>query len=64
MNWYKIIGIILIVMACSEMLSITIDYTTGKMKFWPFGAEIGAILIIWLGVFLVRRGARPKNKLN
>lgn len=62
MNWFKIIGIILIFMAASEMLHILSDYASGKLAFWPFGAEIGAGLIVWLGVFLIRRGNRQKDK--
>jgi hypothetical protein len=65
MNWLKIIGIILILMAGLEMLSIISDYLTGKLEFWPFGAEIGAGLVIWLGIFLIRRGNnQQKNKLT
>jgi hypothetical protein len=45
------------------MHRIIADYSSGKLEFWPFGAEIGAGLIIWLGVFLIWRGNRQKSKL-
>lgn len=63
MNWLKIIGIVLIVLAGYEMLQIIADYSSGKLQFWPFGAEVGAGLIIWLGIFLIRRGNHQKSKL-
>lgn len=40
MNWLKIIGIVLIGLSCIEMLNIISDYTSGKLEFWPFGAEM------------------------
>ena len=62
MNLLKTIGIILIFMACYEMLHIIADYSSGKLGFWPFGAEVGAGLIIWLGIFLIKRGNRNNSK--
>jgi hypothetical protein len=64
MNWLKIIGVVLIVMVGYEMLNITADYSSGKLESWPLGAEIGAGLIIWLGIFLIRRGNRQKSKFQ
>jgi len=58
MNWYKIIGYSLIAMAIYEMGKIIADYVSGKLTFWPFGADVGAALIILLGIFLIRRGNR------
>jgi uncharacterized membrane protein len=51
MNGYKITGYILILLAVYEMSKIIGDYSSGKLGFWPFGAEIGAGLIIALGFF-------------
>ena len=62
MNWLSIMGIIFITMACIELVRIIADYATGKLAFWPFGAEVGAALFIWLGVFLVRKGRRRQGK--
>lgn len=64
MNWLKIIGIVLIVLACLEMLNIVSDYSSGKLEFWPFGAEIGATLMIGLGIFLIKRGNRQKSQVK
>ena len=64
MNWHKIVGIILIVMSSMEMLNIISDYFSGKLEFWPFGAEIGAGLMIWLGIFLIKKGNRQKSQLK
>jgi hypothetical protein len=61
LNWSKIIGFSLIAMAMYEMMKLIVAYASGKMEFWPSGVEIGAALIIALGVFLVRRGNRSKS---
>lgn len=63
LNWLKIIGITLIVLTSYELISIIADYSSGKLEFWPFGAEIGAGLIIWLGIFLIKKGNKQKNKI-
>lgn len=62
MNWQKILGIILIVLAGIEMFRITSDYLSGKLASWPLGVEVGAGLMVWLGVFLIRRGNRKKDQ--
>lgn len=64
MNWLKIIGIVLIFMAGYGLLDIMADYLSGELAFWPFGAEIGAGLTIWLGIFLIKRGNRQKSKFQ
>jgi hypothetical protein len=64
MNWLKIVGIVLIVLACLEMLNIISEYSSGKLEFWPFGAEIGAALMIGLGIFLIKRGRRQKSQMK
>jgi hypothetical protein len=64
MNWLKIIGIVLIVGACLEMSNIISDYSSGKLEFWPFGADIGAALAIALGIFLIKRGNRQKSQVK
>lgn len=64
MNWLKIVGIILIVSAGYEILHIISDYSSGKLEFWPFGVEVGAGLMIWLGIFLIKRGNRQKTKFQ
>jgi hypothetical protein len=64
MNWLKIIGITLIVLACLEIFNIVSDYSSGKLKFWPFGVEIGAALMIGLGIFLIKRGNRHKSQMK
>jgi hypothetical protein len=63
MNWLKIVGVLLVFMAGFEMLRIITDYSSGKLKFWPFGADVGAVLMICLGIYLFRRGARKKSKV-
>jgi hypothetical protein len=63
MNWLKIVGVLLVFMAGLEMLRIITDYSSGKLKFWPFGADVGAMLMICLGIYLFRRGARKKSKV-
>ena len=60
MNWFKIIGFSLIAMSVYEMAKLIAAYASGRMEFWPFGTEIGAALVIALGVFLVRRGNSKK----
>lgn len=62
MNWLKIVCIVLIVLAGIEMLKIIVGYLSGKLEFWPFGVEVGAGLIVWLGIFLIRRGNRNRRQ--
>jgi hypothetical protein len=64
MNWFRIVGIVLIVVAVYGMLNVLTDFLSGKLEFWPFGAEIGAGLTIWLGIFMIKRGNRHKNKFQ
>lgn len=57
-NWKTILGALLIFGASAEFMSIVRDYRSGELEFWPFGADIGAILAIALGVFLIKKGRR------
>jgi hypothetical protein len=63
MNWKIIVGILLIIGALKEMLSIIIDYRSGKLGFWPFGADIGCVVLIILGIYLIRKGQKQKKLL-
>jgi hypothetical protein len=63
MNIYKLVGYPLVVISCYGMFRIISDYATEKMDFWPFGAEIGSLLTIALGILLIRKGNR-KEKLS
>jgi hypothetical protein len=61
MNWKIIVGALLIFGALSEMASIIADYRSGKLKFWPFGADIACIALVVLGIFLIRKGQKQKR---
>jgi hypothetical protein len=63
MNWKILVGALLIIGALKEMLSIIIDYRSGKLSFWPFGVEIGCFALITLGIFLIRNGQKQKKIL-
>jgi len=63
MNWKIIVGILLIIGALKEMLSIINDYRSGKLGFWPFGADIGCVALIILGIYLIRKGQKQKTLL-
>jgi hypothetical protein len=63
MNWKIVVGGLLIFGAVREMLSIISDYRSGKLEFWPFGAEIGCVAFVALGVYLIRKGQREKKLL-
>jgi hypothetical protein len=63
MNWKIAVGVLLIIGALKEMLSIIIDYRSGKLEFWPFGADIGCIALIAVGIYLFREGQRQKKLL-
>lgn len=63
MNWKIIVGALLIVGVLKEMLSIIVDYRSGKLGFWPFGAEIGCITLVVLGIYLIRKGQKEKRAL-
>ena len=61
MNWKIVVGILLIVGALAEMLSVIGDYRSGKLSDWPFGVEIGFGAMIVLGSYLIRKGQKEKN---
>lgn len=63
MNWKIIVGVLLIMGAFKEMLSIITDYRSGKLGFWPFGAGIGCLALIALGIYLIRKGQKQKRLL-
>ena len=62
MNALKIIGYGLVGLSVIGFLNLLSEYLTGAQKFWPFGAEIGAGLMIWLGIFLIKRGNRRQQE--
>ena len=62
MNWKIVVGGFLIFGASAEMLSIITDYRSGKLTFWPFGADIGCIAMIALGIYLIRRGLKESKR--
>ena len=61
MNWKIILGALLILGAFNEMARIIIDYRSGKLEFWPFGADIGCIALVALGIYLIYKGQKQKN---
>ena len=63
MNWKIVVGALLIIGPSKEMLSIIIDYRSGKLGFWPFGADIACIgMIVW-GIYLIRQGQKQRKQL-
>jgi len=62
MNWKIFIGILLIFGALNELFSVISDYTSGKLRFWPFGIEIGLAALGILGIFLIQKGRKQKRK--
>jgi hypothetical protein len=62
MNWKIILGALLIFGALKEMTSIIIDYRSGKLEFWPFGADIGCIALVIAGIYLIRKGQTQKRQ--
>jgi len=62
MNWKIIVGGLLIFGALSEFLSIINDYRSGKLAFWPFGADIGCVIVIALGIYLVNKGRKEVKR--
>lgn len=63
MNWKLVVGALLIFGALREMTSIIIDYRSGKLNFWPFGADIGCLAFVALGIYLIRKGQKEKKLL-
>jgi hypothetical protein len=63
MNWKIVVGVLLIIGASKEMISIIIDYRSGKLNFWPLGADIACIGMIALGIYLIRKGQKQKKQL-
>ena len=61
MNWKIIVGALLIIGGLKEMATIILDYRSGKLPFWPFGADIGCLALVLAGIFLIRKGQNQKN---
>ena len=61
-NALKIVGYGLVCISVIGLLNLLSEYLTGAQKFWPFGAEIGAGLMIWLGIFLIKRGNKRQHE--
>ena len=64
MNWKIIVGALLIFGALKEILSIIIDYRAGKLAFWPFGADLGCLILIIAGIYLIRKGQKKKDNFR
>ena len=65
MDWKIIIGILLIFGAVNEMYSIISDYQSGKISFWPFGADFGCIAVVIGSIYLLRKGLKERsNKMS
>lgn len=63
MNWKIIVGALLIFGALKELFSIIADYHSGKLEFWPFGADIGCVALVALGSYLIWKGRKEKKAL-
>ena len=63
MNWKIIVGALLIIGALKELISIIFDYRSGKLAFWPFGADLGCITLIIAGIYLIRQGQKQKKQI-
>ena len=63
MNWKIVVGALLIFGALKEMLSIIMDYRSGKLEFWPFGADGGCVALVALGTYLIRKGQKERRAL-
>lgn len=64
MNWKIIAGVLIIFGALKELSSIISSYRSGKLEFWPFGADIACIALAIAGVVLIRKGLNQKNNLK
>ena len=49
---------ILVFGTVSELLDVIQDYRSGEIDSWPFGVEIGFLVIVGLAVVLWRSGSR------
>jgi len=58
LNWKTLLGSFLILGALTELFDVVKKYNNGELQSWPFGVEIGAILIISLGVYLINKGRK------
>lgn len=53
MNWKLLFGVFCIIGGAKEFISMVMDYHSGKLKFWPFGADITTLAMFAFGVYLV-----------
>lgn len=62
MNLLKILGILLIVGTCIELLRIFNEYSSGSLESLPIWSGIGVCLQLWLGVILIKKGGNKQQK--
>jgi hypothetical protein len=57
-NWKTILGGLLIFAALQEFFRVVSMYNSGELKSWPFGVEVGLILFLVAGYYLIRGGIK------
>ncbi|WP_028786061.1 hypothetical protein [Terrimonas ferruginea] len=63
MNWKTTLGVILIFGAARELMSVIVDYRSGKLQSWPLGIEIGCAAVVALGTYLIWKGQKQRKSL-
>jgi len=63
MNWKTILGVILIFGAARELMSVSVDYRSGKLQSWPLGVEISGAAVVALGIYLIWKGQKQRKSL-
>ena len=64
MNWKIIVGVLLIIGAAKEFISVLADYRSDRLNFWPGGIEIALVALMFGGILLVRKGRQERNRLR
>lgn len=54
LTWKTIIGLLLIIAASSELTTVLFQYRDGVYEKWPWGVEIGFLMMVLAGIFLIR----------
>ncbi|MES2656653.1 MAG: hypothetical protein V4620_13745 [Bacteroidota bacterium] len=61
MIWKIIGGSLLFFAGFKQLASIILDYTSGTIAFWPFGAEITCIGFMIGGIYIIRQGLKQRK---
>jgi hypothetical protein len=61
MNWRSIVGLVFLLVGMKALYAIIEGASKGGLKASPWGAGIGSVVWMAVGVFLIMQGIRKKE---